>query len=222
MGGRSDHFSCATRRYSAARQIRQPRSVGTSITHRTCWRRPSSVASRPLPQQARREKTFHRIVQRFVYNPPKKPPRPFEADYPNGAPVNAEGRLTHDVEVRPLTGTWVVGRQVVGGDDRPFGPEELNALAEAGTGKSPSATPPRDLRGAYGRVVIHGRSGRPVQVDISTALAPPKAIKVLGSRLTPIPNGRRSFSSTRRRPFRFRHGKTIPSAAGSSIVSQGL
>src|ERR1700737_595632 len=33
-----------------------------------------------------------------LYNPPVKSPRPFAADYPLGAPADATGRLTADIE----------------------------------------------------------------------------------------------------------------------------
>ena len=50
----------------------------------------------------------------MLYNPPAKPPRPFGADYPTGTSADATGRLTHDIEGRPLTAEYVVGRNVVG------------------------------------------------------------------------------------------------------------
>src|SRR5438552_1834051 len=45
-----------------------------------------------------------------LYNPPAKPPRPFVDDYPLGAPVDATGRLIHDIEGRPLTARYIAGR----------------------------------------------------------------------------------------------------------------
>src|SRR3954454_16767556 len=40
----------------------------------------------------------------------------FEADYPTGAPADAAGRLTHDIDGRPLSvSARIVGRQDVGG-----------------------------------------------------------------------------------------------------------
>src|SRR5262249_56933557 len=44
-----------------------------------------------------------RLQVPMIYNPPPKPPRPFEADYPHGAPADATRRLTQDIEGRPLT-----------------------------------------------------------------------------------------------------------------------
>ena len=44
-----------------------------------------------------------------MYNPPRTPPRPFEADYPAGAPSDAEGNLS--VDVVPVGGTREVGAQ---------------------------------------------------------------------------------------------------------------
>ncbi len=38
----------------------------------------------------------------MLYNPPPKSPRPFSADYPQGATADATGRLLADIEGRPL------------------------------------------------------------------------------------------------------------------------
>jgi len=83
-----------------------------------------------------------------IYNPPEKPLRPFEADYPNGAVADESGRLTRDIEGRPLTARYVVGRKVAGGEDEAFPTAELDALAEALTGSRSSMAP---LRGEAGR-----------------------------------------------------------------------
>ena len=114
-----------------------------------------------------------------IYNPPKKPPRPFEADYPSGAPVNAEGRLTHDIEGRPLTGRWVVGREMVGGDDQAFPAQEFNSLTEAGTGKLPQAVAPSKIGGAAGAVAIQKATGLPTDVYIANNLTPEQGQRVL-------------------------------------------
>ena len=73
-----------------------------------------------------------------MYDPPAKPPRPFAADYPDGAPADATGRLTQDTEGRPLGARFVVGRSQIGGIDTPLGgPEALFSLASNATGSDP-------------------------------------------------------------------------------------
>lgn len=72
-----------------------------------------------------------------MYNFPSKPPRPFELDYPSGAPADASGRLLTDIEGRPLGAATVVGRRVVGGHDEALPPEGAFALGEATTGRRP-------------------------------------------------------------------------------------
>jgi hypothetical protein len=88
-----------------------------------------------------------------LYNPPVKPPRPFAADYPSGAPADAAGRLTHDIEGRPLVAERIIGRRTLGGADETISPAELDALAEKILGRRPALAPasslPRRSVGAY-------------------------------------------------------------------------
>jgi len=88
-----------------------------------------------------------------MYNPPAKTPRPFEADYPRGAPADAEGRLIQDIEGRPLTARHVVGRQVYGGTDVALPQAELPAVAEGSAGAVITDVAPRTLGKDLGRVV---------------------------------------------------------------------
>jgi hypothetical protein len=106
-----------------------------------------------------------------LYNPPVKAPRPFAADYPSGAPGDAAGRLTKDIEGRALTARYVVGRKVVGGDDIPFAAAELDALTKAGTGKLPEKIAPSKIGGAAGVLAI-APSGRPTDLFLSNKLTP--------------------------------------------------
>ncbi len=118
-----------------------------------------------------------------MYNPPAKPPRPFAQDYPSGARADASGRLTHTIDGDPITARYVVGRRVVGGDDQAFPPAQLNALAEATTGRGPSVRPPREMGQDAGRVVLtrHGRI--PQEVQIRRNLTPDQTSKVLAHEL---------------------------------------
>lgn len=110
-----------------------------------------------------------------IYNPPPKPLRPFEADYPGGAPADAAGRLTQDIEGRPLGARWVVGRNVVGGTDEAFPAAQLNALTEASTGALPKVIPAGKTD--FGRTVL-SVGGRPVSVELRAGMRPDKAIMV--------------------------------------------
>jgi hypothetical protein len=88
-----------------------------------------------------------------IYNPPAKPPRPFEADYPSGAPADVRGNLVRDIEGRNLTAENIVGRRTLGGADEALTPAELDAAAAAILGNVPESVPasalPRNSVGAY-------------------------------------------------------------------------
>lgn len=88
-----------------------------------------------------------------LYNPPAKAPRPFSADYPNGAPADAAGNLTADIEGRPLTAQFVAGRNSLGGADVAVSPEELDTLAESATGAPPAPVAARQIGGDAGRLL---------------------------------------------------------------------
>jgi hypothetical protein len=104
--------------------------------------RPGAVlAERPVALESR---------SAGMYNPPAKPPRPFEQDYPvsrwpDGPPADASGRLLADIERRPLTAKYVVGRRTVGGADQALTPAEVDAVAEAITGNLPQGVAPSAL-----------------------------------------------------------------------------
>jgi hypothetical protein len=88
-----------------------------------------------------------------IYNPPSKPPRPFEADYPAGAPTDATGRLLFDIDGRPLVAETVVGRTMAGAPDEALTPEGAFSLGEATTGKQPEAVATRAIGGDAARLV---------------------------------------------------------------------
>ena len=116
----------------------------------------------------------------MLYNPPAKPARPFSADYPAGAPSNAAGQLTHDIEGRPLVARWVVGRRVVGGSDEAISPAEYGAITESAIGAVPEAvapgTLPRGTVGAYRLTPGPDRLDR--NIAFSRALSPRSAERV--------------------------------------------
>jgi DNA-binding CsgD family transcriptional regulator len=77
-------------------------SVGNVRTYRSYWKQRQSA---PVAN-----------VNGALYNPPSMPERPFEADYPqndwpDGPPVDAQGRLTQDMDRKPLDpNSVVIGR----------------------------------------------------------------------------------------------------------------
>ena len=98
-----------------------------------------------------------------MYNPPAKPPRPFGADYPQGAAADAAGRLTRDIEGRPLGAEHVVGRAALGGDDQAIAPAQLDEVAKALTGNYPVGVAAREIKGNAGMFrVAYDPAGRPV------------------------------------------------------------
>ena len=114
---------------------------------------------------------------RPLYNPPVKPARPFSADYPHGALADETGRLLADIEGRPLTAGYVVGRRVVGGHDEAFSPAQLNPLTEALIGRGPSAVPPGQMGPNLGYTLV--KAGKPIRIGIRDDLKPYEAAKVL-------------------------------------------
>lgn len=98
-----------------------------------------------------------------MYDPPVKPPRAFEADYPSGAAADAHGRLTRDIEGRPLGARYVVGRTQAGGSDVALPREALDEIAKAGTGYAirSGKTWPGRRHADVGGVVANRYSGKP-------------------------------------------------------------
>lgn len=90
-----------------------------------------------------------------IYDPPDRPQRPFEADYPAGSGVRADatGRLTHDIDGRPLVAERVVGRRVVGGEDQAIPPAEFDALTAQLFGAPSARVAQSQIRGDAGRYV---------------------------------------------------------------------
>jgi hypothetical protein len=82
-----------------------------------------------------------------LHNAPDKPPRPFEEDYRAGASADGSGRLTTDIDGRPLGAGFIAGRRALGGADEAVSPAEFDALSEAAIGTWPKAVAPRQIRG---------------------------------------------------------------------------
>lgn len=97
-----------------------------------------------------------------MYDPPAMPLRPFEADYSTGAKASAEGRLTHDIEGRPLTAKYIVGRRTVGGADEAITPAEIDAITETITGNRPQGVTTSSLGGDAGAFSVDYGTGQPV------------------------------------------------------------
>jgi hypothetical protein len=117
------------------------------------------------------------------YNPPAKPPRPFAADYPSGVPADASGRLIADIEGRPLTGRYVVGRRLVGGNDQALPPAEFDALTAATTGRSAQTAPASALGHDVGRVSLAPYTKAPQEVYLSRRLTRQQAERVYAHEL---------------------------------------
>lgn len=99
-----------------------------------------------------------------LYNPPDAEARPIEADYPSGAPTDASGRITADIDGRPLGAGTVVGRRTGGAPDVAVPKAGIDAIAEALPGASLTPVSSRILRGDAGRFrkTIDPKTGQPL------------------------------------------------------------
>ena len=182
-------------------------------------------AARLLPAIARRGMASAESLASkspMIYNPPPKPLRPFEADYPHGAPADATGRLTQDIEGRPLTARYIVGRSAAGAQDQAFPPEGFDDLARATTGHAAEAIPPHQT--AFGRTTLLPLdSGRlkPTGIELRAGMRPDKAgMSTLTSSGT---SSTRSRGKSRRRASRTSSrasttASTIPTARAAGLM----
>jgi hypothetical protein len=96
-----------------------------------------------------------------LYDPPSVEQRPFSEDYRGIARDDGTGRLTHDIEGRPLIAGRIVGRSTLGGADEALSPAEYDAVTKAAIGEVPQSVPagslPRDTVGIY--KVVPGPDG---------------------------------------------------------------
>lgn len=118
-----------------------------------------------------------------LYNPPVVPARHFEADYPTGALSNDAGRLSTDIEGRPLVAEFVAGRRVAGGSDEAIPAAKFGALSEATIGQTPLAVEKSAIRGDAGRMGVDRRSGNPVDIAFAKGLKPAQQERVVGHEL---------------------------------------
>lgn len=146
---------------------------------------PGSIAAnsaKPLAAIAKAPQNAFASKSAGMYNPPVKPPRPFEADYPAGAAADAHGRLIRDIEGRPLGARYVVGRTQAGGSDVALPREALDEIAKTGTGYGvrPAKTWPGRRNADVGGVVVNRYSGKPENVFVSENLTPQQFERVSG------------------------------------------
>jgi hypothetical protein len=145
---------------------------------------PGGFVMGALAKGARAAKQGENIASRIipVYNPPAKPPRPFELDYPNGAPSDAAGNLTHDIDGRPLTAEYIAGRRLVDGSDQALQSAEIRSIGEKTTGRDITPAPQRGAGGIgnnVGRVEINRYTRLPERIVLSDKLTLPQAERVL-------------------------------------------
>jgi hypothetical protein len=115
------------------------------------------------------------------YNPPTAEPRPFDKDYPSGARADEQGNLTHDIDGNPLkVGGRIVGRRVAGGADETLPPEEFDAIAKEGTGRSTQMIAQSATGGDLGRTEFDRTTKRPTRVFLSEKLTPDQLPIVYG------------------------------------------
>jgi len=117
-----------------------------------------------------------------IYPVPNRPQpqRPFEADYKGQAPATQDGILTHDIEGRPLTAKYVVGRRLVGGEDEALSPAEYDAISEALFGNNIKRVAAREIGGDAGRFKIsYDLDGTPIyQPLVADTIIPSQAPRV--------------------------------------------
>jgi len=110
-----------------------------------------------------------------LYNIKPREARPFEADYPKGAPTNAEGLLTTTIDGDPINvGGRVVGRVESGLDQAfPATQSSYDAIAKEGTGRPAALVARSDLgRGTHGATRVDPETKRPLGVALSRDLNP--------------------------------------------------
>jgi hypothetical protein len=116
-----------------------------------------------------------------LYNLDPQPPRPFTADYPNGAETDAAGNLLRTIDGADIRARFVVGRRVAEGADEALPPAQFDAIAEASTGRVTETVAPGSKglgRNDVGSVPVNKSSRRPLGVYLSDELTPDQLPKV--------------------------------------------
>lgn len=117
-----------------------------------------------------------------IFPPPQRPARPIADDYKSGIPADSSGRLTHDIDGRPIEAKWIAGRRTVSGADEAIPAAELDALAEAIIGRRHEVVHPTSLGTDLGRFRgEYDPSGRLVRrIRLRDGLSPETSRHVLG------------------------------------------
>jgi hypothetical protein len=125
---------------------------------------------------------------RILRDPPATPPRPIEADYPHGvALTDANGVITHDMELRPLRADthFKAGRRHVDVPERGLTPYEGTLLAGGLARAGVKMVDPRDLgQGVFGKAIIHEDPAVPgkrlgYEIKIDRSLSPEQQLRQL-------------------------------------------
>ena len=137
------------------------------------------------PEEGAAEQSMLASRSASLYNPPSKALRPFDADYPSGAPVDASGNLTHDIEGRPLVARFVAGRTSSGGPDQAIAPAQFDALSEGAIGSLPTPAARSKVPGGGVGAFVSGRGvdGPTREIYFDKALPPQAQNLVIGHEL---------------------------------------
>lgn len=108
-----------------------------------------------------------------MYDPPVVPLRPFEADYPFGAPSDATGKLTADILGNPLKALYIVGRKRLGEPDAALPMEALDPVTEALLGSPAKVVEEAEIgRGNLGETRFNPSTKQPISVKLLNGLHP--------------------------------------------------
>ncbi len=136
----------------------------------------SAAAERMLESRA--------SFMRPMYDAPWREPRPFAADYPAGGIADDAGKLTFDIEGRPLNpDAAVVGRRMAGAPDEGMRPEEYDALAENLVGSRADILAPGRMGRMGGRTQVNSVTRQPAGIDLRAGLPPDQTIHNYGHEL---------------------------------------
>jgi hypothetical protein len=146
---------------------------------------PRSVVAKPAGDAS--PATFLRKSEHDIYDPPMKPPRPFEADYPRGARTDPSGKLLETMDGTPVTAQHVAGRRELGGSDVGLTPTQFEDAIARLTGRPPHKADPgsRELGEAIGITEYNRRRGG-YDVYVDRTLNPGDAGRVTGHEMSHV------------------------------------